>query len=69
MSRCSTARGSSIGLSLIDPTKVKARKSFLITEDSIAQGLCWVGRSFNAKSLRLKRLLVKLPGLVKAVTW
>ena len=32
--RCSTARGSSTRLSLVGPTKVKARKSFLFTEGS-----------------------------------
>ena len=32
LSRCSTARGSSSGFSLVGPTKVKARKSFLFTE-------------------------------------
>ena len=35
LSRCSTARGSSSGLSQGGPTKVKARKSFLFTEFSI----------------------------------
>ena len=30
--RCSKARGSSTGLSLVSPTKVNARKSFLFTE-------------------------------------
>ena len=33
--RCSTARGSCSGLSLIGPTKVKARKSFLFAEGSL----------------------------------
>ena len=32
LSRCSTARGSSTGLSLVGPTKVKVRKSFLLAE-------------------------------------
>ena len=32
--RCSTARGSSFGLSVGGPTKVKACKSFLFTESS-----------------------------------
>ena len=32
LSRCSTGRGSDSGLSLGDPTWVKARKSFLFTE-------------------------------------
>ena len=31
LSRSNTARGSSTGLSLVGPTKVKARKSFLFT--------------------------------------
>ena len=35
LSRCSTARGSSSGLSLGGPTKVKASKSFLFTEGSL----------------------------------
>ena len=35
LSGCNTARGSSTGLSLVGPTKVKARKSFLFTEDSL----------------------------------
>ena len=34
-SRCSTARGPSTGLSLVDPTKFKARKSFLFPEGSL----------------------------------
>ena len=34
LSRCSTARGSSNGLSIVGPTKVQARKSFLFTEVS-----------------------------------
>ena len=33
--RCSTAIGSSIGLSLVGPTKVKAHKSFLLAEGSL----------------------------------
>ena len=33
--RCNTARGSSTGLSLVGPTKVKAVKSFLFTEGSL----------------------------------
>ena len=33
--RCSTARGSDSGLSLGSPTKVKTRKSFLFTENSL----------------------------------
>ena len=32
LSRCSTARGSNTGLSLVGPTKVKACKSFPFTE-------------------------------------
>ena len=35
LSRCSTARGSSTGLSFVGPTKVKAHKSFLFTEGSL----------------------------------
>ena len=35
LSRCSTARGSSTGLSQVGPTKVKACKSFLFTESSL----------------------------------
>ena len=35
LSRCSTARGSSSGLSLGGPTKVKAHKFFLFTEGSL----------------------------------
>ena len=35
LSRCSTARGSSTGLSLVGPTIVKACKSFLFTEGSL----------------------------------
>ena len=35
LSRCSTARGSSTGLSLVGPTKVKARKSFIFPEGSL----------------------------------
>ena len=33
--RCSTAKGSETGLSLVGPTKVKPRKSFLLTEGSL----------------------------------
>ena len=58
--RCSTTRGPSTGLSLVGPTKVKARKSFLFTE-----GLLKVE---NNKSLRMERSLVKLLGLVKTMT-
>ena len=32
LSMCSTARGSSAGLSLVGPIKIKARKSFIFTE-------------------------------------
>ena len=35
LSRCSTTRGSNTGLFRVDPTKVKARKSFLFTEGSL----------------------------------
>ena len=35
LSRCFTAKGSSTGLSLVGPTKVKACKSFLFTEGSL----------------------------------
>ena len=35
LSRCSTARGSNTGLFQVGPTKVKARKSFLLTEGSL----------------------------------
>ena len=35
LSRCSTARGSSSGLSPGGPFKVKVRKSFLFTEGSL----------------------------------
>ena len=35
LSRCSTAWGSSFGLSLGGPTKVKVCKSFLFTEGSL----------------------------------
>ena len=35
LSRCCTTRGSSSGLSLEDPTKVKARKFLLFTESSL----------------------------------
>ena len=33
MLRCNTARGFGTGLSLVGPTKVKASKSFLFSED------------------------------------
>ena len=33
--RCSTARGSNTGLFQVGPTKVKARKSFLLIEGSL----------------------------------
>ena len=42
-------------------TKVKACKSFLFTEGPIKVGK-------NVKSLRMRRSLVKLSGLVKTVT-
>ena len=35
LSRCSTARICSTKLSLVGPTKVKAHKSFLFSEDSL----------------------------------
>ena len=35
LSRCNTARGSSLVLTLSGPAKVKARKSFLFTEGSL----------------------------------
>ena len=35
LSRCSTASGSSTGLSLVGPTMVKASKTFLFTEGSL----------------------------------
>ena len=38
LSRCSTARRSSTGLSLVGRTKVKARKSFLFTEGPLKVG-------------------------------
>ena len=60
LSRCSTARGSSSGFSLVGPTKVKARKSFLFTEGFL--------KVENNKSLRLRRSLVKLLELAKTVT-
>ena len=34
MSRCTTARGSSSGLSLVGPAKVKSHKSILVLEGS-----------------------------------
>ena len=39
LSRCNTARGSSTGLSLVGPDKVKASKSFLFPEDSPEVGI------------------------------
>ena len=35
LSGCSTARGSSAGLSLVGPTKVNSCKSFLFTQGSL----------------------------------
>ena len=60
LSRCSTAKGSKTGLSLVGPTKVKARKSFLFNEGFL--------KVENNKSLRLRRSLVKLLELAKTVT-
>ena len=60
LSRCCTAKGSKTGLSLVGPTKVKARKSFLFTEGFL--------KVENNKSLRLRRSLVKLLELAKTVT-
>ena len=56
LSRCSTARGSSSGISLVGPSKVKACKFFLFTESSLLVK--------NNKSLRMRRSSVKLSGLV-----
>ena len=59
LSRCSTARGSSSGLSLGGPTKVKASKSFLFTEGSL--------KVEDKESLRMGRSLVKWSVLLKVL--
>ena len=60
LSRCSAAKGSRTGLSLVGPTKVKARQSFLFTEGFLKVEI--------NKSLRMRRSSVKMLGLKKTVT-
>ena len=56
LSRCSTARGSSTRLFCVGHTKVKAHKSFFPLKVR------------NKESLRMRRSLVKLSGVIKSVT-
>ena len=56
--RVAVQLGSSTRLSLVGPTKVKARKSFLFTKGSL--------KVENNESLRMRRSLVKLSFFVKA---
>ena len=49
LSRCSTARGSGTGFSLLDPTKVKARKLAALLLDHLSFG--WAFRQLTKKHL------------------
>ena len=51
LSRCSTARGSSVGFSPVNPTKVEACKSFLFTESFLVCKIKNTWLIFNANPM------------------
>ena len=55
LSRCRTARGSIVGLSLVGPTKVNASKSFLFNE-----GTVYYCQKLNANQINYRDILYRV---------